>query len=364
MVSRALSAAVAPSELKSSWPALVGRLAVPAGLASTWFSATSAAATYCSTIRPEHVPGRVVRNCGSGLSLPVVREQTVGAPLAERGHLRGEQRQRVERQRERLAVEVAAGEHDRVVREAERVVGDRVELGCDRLRDVVERLPAGAENLRDAARAVGVLHAPTVGVARVELRARDEGADARSHLPLARAAAERVDAVVHRCDRAEQNVEAERGRELAALEEPLGVVDEQRAGSRHQMGPVDEREPFLARKLQRVEPRQRQARVGIEDDAVPFEPALADDAEREVRERSEVAARSDGAARGDDGRDLRVQEGHDPVDELGPDAGVALGEAVAEQQHHRADRVGRQRLADGGGVAADEVLLELGEVVV
>ena len=61
---RALSAASAPIELKSSWPALVGIEPAPAGCASTWHSLTSAAAAYWAIIRPEREPGRGVRNGG------------------------------------------------------------------------------------------------------------------------------------------------------------------------------------------------------------------------------------------------------------------------------------------------------------
>ena len=61
---RAFSAASAPIELKSSWPALVGIEPAPAGCESTWHSLTSAAAAYWAIISPELRPGRGVRNGG------------------------------------------------------------------------------------------------------------------------------------------------------------------------------------------------------------------------------------------------------------------------------------------------------------
>ena len=64
-VVRAFSAASAPIELKSSWPALVGIDPAPAGCASTCDSLTSAAAAYWAIMRPELRPGRGVRNGGS-----------------------------------------------------------------------------------------------------------------------------------------------------------------------------------------------------------------------------------------------------------------------------------------------------------
>ena len=63
---RAFSAASAPIELKSSWPALVGIEPAPAGWASTWFSLTSAAAAYWAIISPLLTARAVgVRNGGS-----------------------------------------------------------------------------------------------------------------------------------------------------------------------------------------------------------------------------------------------------------------------------------------------------------
>ena len=62
---RALSAANAPIELKSSWPAEVGIDPAPAGWASTWHSLTSAAAAYWAIISPEDSPGRGERKGGS-----------------------------------------------------------------------------------------------------------------------------------------------------------------------------------------------------------------------------------------------------------------------------------------------------------
>ena len=61
---RALSAAKAPIELKSSWPAEVGIEPAPAGCASTWHSLTSAAAAYCVSISPDDSPGRGERKAG------------------------------------------------------------------------------------------------------------------------------------------------------------------------------------------------------------------------------------------------------------------------------------------------------------
>ena len=61
---RALRAAKAPIELKSSWPALVGIESTEPGWQSALLSETSAAATYCGIMKPELIPPSAVRNGG------------------------------------------------------------------------------------------------------------------------------------------------------------------------------------------------------------------------------------------------------------------------------------------------------------
>ena len=109
------------------------------------------------------------------------REQRVGAPLGERRELAQREPEVIERERERLPVEVAARAGLAVVREEQRVVGHRVELALEHALDVVERVGDRAEHLRHAAQRVRILHAAAVGVAR----------DDRAALEQARAAAPR-----------------------------------------------------------------------------------------------------------------------------------------------------------------------------
>ena len=62
--SPALRAACQPIETWSSWLPLVGMLSTPAGWASTLFSATSDAAVYWASMKPELVPALRARNGG------------------------------------------------------------------------------------------------------------------------------------------------------------------------------------------------------------------------------------------------------------------------------------------------------------
>ena len=80
--------------------------------------------------------------------------------------------------------------------------------------------------------------------------------------------------------------------------------------------------------------------------------------ERQVRQRREVAARPDRSAARHDRMDARVERVDQPVERRAPDAGVALREHVRPQRHHRPHRARRQRLADAGRVAAQQVPLQ------
>ena len=85
-------------------------------------------------------------------------------PLGDARQLGDRHRKGVEREGERLAVEVAGGDDLVLVDEHERVVGRRVQLDGDRRLRVREEVAARAVHLRGAAQRVGVLHlvAPAV----------------------------------------------------------------------------------------------------------------------------------------------------------------------------------------------------------
>jgi hypothetical protein len=55
-----------------------------------------------------------------------------------------------------------------------------------------------------------------------------------------------------------------------------------------------------------------------------------------------------------------VQHADQQLDELDADPGETDGQCIATQQEHGAHDIVGQRLADTGGVGADEVALQLG----
>ena len=92
--------------------------------------------------------------------------------------------------------------------------------------------------------------------------------------------------------------------------------------------------------------------------------AFADDAEREVGERGEVAGGADGALRGDHGMHAAIQQQGEGLGEDGAHAAIAQGQGVGAQGHDDAGFGLGERRAEAAGVAADEVELEVGEFVI
>ncbi len=91
--------------------------------------------------------------------------------------------------------------------------------------------------------------------------------------------------------------------------------------------------------------------------------SLADQREREMRQRREVSARAHAALLRNRRKESRVQHAGEQVREVDARARKALGDDVRAQQHHRADFALREQVADTGRVASHEVHLELGEPV-
>ena len=89
--------------------------------------------------------------------------------------------------------------------------------------------------------------------------------------------------------------------------------------------------------------------------------ALADEHERQVGERGEVAARADRSAARHARVDAAVEEVEQPLERRAADAGEALGQHVGAERHRRTHGPNRQRIADAGGVAAQQVDLQRAE---
>ena len=92
--------------------------------------------------------------------------------------------------------------------------------------------------------------------------------------------------------------------------------------------------------------------------------AFANEHEPEVRQRREVAARPDRSARRHDRVYPAIDQRQQQLQGLDANSGKPFREHIGAQRHRRADDRHRQRIADAGGVTAQEIHLQLGERVV
>ena len=91
--------------------------------------------------------------------------------------------------------------------------------------------------------------------------------------------------------------------------------------------------------------------------------AFADDDVREVSERGEVAGCADGALRRNHGMNFGVEHRAERFDGFGADAAESFGERVGAEKHHRAGFGFAERSADATGVRANEIDLELANLL-
>jgi hypothetical protein len=91
--------------------------------------------------------------------------------------------------------------------------------------------------------------------------------------------------------------------------------------------------------------------------------ALADEREREVGERREVATGTDRSLLRHRRPEIRVEHRAEQIRDLGARPGEAFRNDVRSQQHHRPHFAFREERANTRGVAAHEIHLERGEFV-
>jgi len=173
-----------------------------------------------------------------------------------------------------------------------------------------------------------------------------------------------VDARVEGGVGALQGVEGEGAHHVGGLCDARGFGEREPAQRADELRAVDEREALLGPEHQRLEPGGGERKGG--GLAAPGHDALAlaDEREREVGERRQVAAGPDRSLRWDHGQDVSIEQRDELLERLEPDAREALRQHVRAQQHER-PRLGRsERRADARGVRAHQVHLQLAQPIV
>ena len=270
------------------------------------FSATSAAAVTCAIMKPELRPGFGVRNAGrpeSAGSTSIAIRRSASEPISqigERDHVGGEG--------DGLGVEIAARKRLVRFREDERIVGDAVGLGEERRGRLAQEIEAGAHHLRLAAQAIGILHPFVAGQVRgADGASLKQRAQRRGDFDLAGMAPQRMDARIERRVRSARAVGRQRAGRKRRAEQRLGLEQaDQRIGGR-ELRAVEQREPLLGLKRDRLEAGFGERGGGGRDAVADASLAHADHRRRHMRERREIARRADRTLRRDDGRHVRAR---------------------------------------------------------
>ena len=150
-----------------------------------------------------------------------------------------------------------------------------------------------------------------------------------------------------------QRLERERAGEIRRRGESTRAHEPQRAERGHELRAVDERQPFLRREPDRLEPRGGERVRTVEQLALEPRPALPNQRKGEVRKRSEIAARADGAAAGHLRQHVAVQAREDRFHKPDARAGRPLRERVRAEEHRRADDLVGIGLADPARMTAE-----------
>ena len=191
--------------------------------------------------------------------------------------------------------DLAGGEH-------ERVVGRGVHLDTQHALELAQRVPRGPVDLRHAAQAVRVLHpVRAVRVGGADLAAGEQLAKVTRNLDLAGMRPGRDELLVEGRRRAEHRLQAHRPDHIGRAGQPHGVMVGEGPDAGHQLGAVEQRQSLLGAEGDRcqagaVERRATRLRVGAGDAGR----ALADEDERDVRQRGEIARCAQAAVRRDD----------------------------------------------------------------
>jgi hypothetical protein len=156
-----------------------------------------------------------------------------------------------------------------------------------------------------------------------------------------------------------QRLERERARAVRGAREPARAHERERALRRHELRAVDQREALLRGEPDRLEADARQRLEPGQPLALDERLALADERQREMRERREVTRGADRAARRNDRDDAARETFEQQLDGLDPRAGIALRERVRAQEHRGPHDLVGIRVADAARVRAEQPQLEL-----
>ena len=289
-------------------------------------------------------------------------DKLVGAALADAAEFCHGNGEEVEYHSHGFTMEMTAGDDHVLVGEDNGVVGGGVDFGLDHRGYIGDGILGGTVYLGSAAEAVGILH--VLFVAGDNLAALGVFADGGSSFELSFVGTHQMKALVERLNTAIESVEAEGEEHVGLTAETLGFEDTPHGVAAHELGAVEEGETLFALQFDGLPSKRVVYFLHIAATAFPIDVAKAEDGgEHEVGQGAEVAAGTEAALLVDDGQNVVVVAVDETLDGLQLGTAVAKAEVLGFEQEHETDDLGRYFVADATGVAHDEVLLQLAELL-
>mmetsp|Transcript_42958 Transcript_42958/g.108441 ORF Transcript_42958/g.108441 Transcript_42958/m.108441 type:complete len:228 (-) Transcript_42958:292-975(-) len=219
--------------------------------------------------------------------------------------------------------------------------------------------------LGNTAQTVAILNFATVAMTFGDLRVVEEDPDALGAHQLATMRSLMVDQRSEGGLRAKQRFGAECGAHIRHAEEVLGA--EQRLGGEtgDELRAVDQCQSFLGAQLARLHAVVAQHVRGGQPLLLARMPhvALAQEGQRQVSQRSEVSAGTHTALLGNLGHQAQIEGLEEVGERVWIDATAATCQYVQSQSEQHARSMHRQTFSHTAGVRANEVLLQLRELI-
>ena len=292
-------------------------------------------------------------------------EHPVGASLGDTRDVGDRDGQEVQHRGDRGAVEVAVGFHP-AIRQHDRIVDGAGQFSAGDQAGVGGGVPGRAVHRRRAPQRVGVLH-PGVLVAGVrgdDRRSGQRGGDPRGADGLTGLRAQRLQVGGEHPVGAHQRLHRHRRREIRCIQEHLEVGERHHQHAQHAVGAVDQRQALLLGQHDRGQPLLGERLGGRAAASARVDHlALADQRQRDCRQRREIAGAAERSVLRDDRGDAGAEHRGQGRRGLRADTGPATGQRRQPQQHQGADHLALDRLAAAGRVRPDQRGLQRGPAV-
>ena len=297
-----------------------------------------------------------------GRQLARTGDQFVGAAFGDAAQLRERDGQKIHRQRDGLTVEIARRDDHILFGEDRRIVGGAVDFGRQHALHIVDRIFRCPVHLRDAAEGVGILHMfLRTGD---QLAAFEQTADVAGRGELALVRADQMHLVAEGFDAAVESVERQRADAVGPLAQAARPDQRPDAVCAHELGAVQQGQPLLGFEPDRLPAPLGQHLGGRPDTAFALHFAQSQQRQAHMRQRRQVARSAERPLLVDHGQYVVVEKVDQPLHGRQLHAGMAVGERLYLEQKDQFHDLGGDALPRPAGVRHDEVLLQLGQLVV